>query len=119
MREFVIFTDSTCDLPEEFIAENNIEIIPLYYNMEDKLYGGEESLDYKEFYEKMRNGSMPTTVASNPEIIEEKYMKYIEKGMDILHICFSSGLSSSCSNAFMVSNELEEDGIDTEIILVD
>ncbi len=119
MREFVIFTDSTCDLPEEFVVENNIEIIPLYYSMDDNLYGGEENLDYTEFYAKMREGSMPTTVASNPEVIEDKYIKYIEQDIDIMHICFSSGLSSSCSNAFMVANEMREKYENANIIVID
>ena len=93
MKKFVIFTDSTADLPVDFINRHKIEIIPLYYNMEDKVYGGDEDLEAGVFYEKMRTGIMPTTMASNPEFIAEKYSEYITQGIDILHIAFSSALS--------------------------
>ena len=50
MKKFVIFTDSTADLPVDFINRHKIEIIPLYYNMEDKVYGGDEDLEAGVFY---------------------------------------------------------------------
>ena len=39
MKEFIITTDTTCDLPDEYIREHNIRIIPLYYSFDDTVYG--------------------------------------------------------------------------------
>ncbi len=38
MREFIISTESNADLPEEFIRENGICVIPHYYTVEEEVY---------------------------------------------------------------------------------
>ena len=87
--------------------------------MEDKIYGGDEDLEASVFYEKMRTGIMPTTMASNPEFIAEKYAEYIAQGTDILHIAFSSALSGSCNNAFITARELSEENPEIRIVTID
>ena len=98
MKDFVITADSNSDLLEKYIKEKNIGIIPHYYDIDGVTYGDEINLTPKEFYDKMRGGKMPTTMASNPEVIRETFQNYIDKGLDILHISFSSALSGGCSN---------------------
>ena len=39
MSNFIITTDSTSDLPSSYITEHKIEVFPLYYNLEDVIYG--------------------------------------------------------------------------------
>ncbi|MCI5611825.1 MAG: DegV family protein, partial [Roseburia sp.] len=71
MKEFVISTDSTASLPEDYLKENNIAIHPLHYYIDEEEFGkdiGKELTD-KEFYQKIREGKMPTTSATNPEYI--------------------------------------------------
>ena len=68
MRNFVITTDSNSDLPIEYIKEKSIGIIPHYYNLGGITYGDEVNLTPKEFYDRMRAGLMPTTMASNPKL---------------------------------------------------
>ena len=54
MKDFVIITDSTCDLPESYVKENNLEVIPIPYSIEGVVYGnGEANMDIKDFYEAM------------------------------------------------------------------
>lgn len=119
MRDFIITTDTTCDLPNTYIAEHGLDIHPLYYNLDGAIYGGDQQLLDKEFYSKMKSGLMPTTMAVNPETSKDIFKKYLEKGLDILHIGFSSALSSSYNNAALAANELLEDYPDQKIILVD
>ncbi len=38
MREFIISTESNCDLPKDYIAENNICVIPHYYTVDMTRY---------------------------------------------------------------------------------
>ena len=69
MKEFVISTDSTASLPEDYLKENNIAIHPLHYYIDEEEFGkdiGKELTD-KEFYQKIREGKMPTTSATNPD----------------------------------------------------
>ncbi len=41
MRDFVITTDTTCDLPEDYLKEHQIDVVPLYYNFDGAVYGGD------------------------------------------------------------------------------
>lgn len=119
MKDYVIITDSTADLPDSLVQKYHIEIIPLYYNMEGTVYGGDKNLEYKEFYDKMRSGIMPTTMASNPEYVMNLFRKYMEQGIDILNISFSSALSSSYSTEYFVGNEFAERYPEQKIITID
>ncbi len=119
MKEFIITTDTTCDLPDEYLKMHHINLLPLYYSFNGTVYGGAGDLEPKEFYKIMRDGAMPTTMAVNPDIARQEFMNYIEKGYDILHIAFSSGLSGSCSVAATVAREICEEISDAKIIVID
>ena len=71
MDSFKIVTDSTTDLPEEYIKENNLPIVYLSYIIDGETYTGDKQLDVKEFYQKMRQGIMPTTSQANPENVRK------------------------------------------------
>lgn len=119
MNSYVIMTDTTCDLPEDYLKNHNIDIIALYYSMDDIIYGDDKNISPSEFYNMMRNGKMPTTMACNPEVTERYFRKYLDAGKDILHIAFSSGLSSSYNTAAVVGRELSEEYPDRKIIVID
>ena len=38
MREYTIFTDSTCDLSPELYAENGLEVFTMYFTLDGKEY---------------------------------------------------------------------------------
>ncbi len=59
----------------------------------------------KEFYETMRKGDLPKSMANNPAVIREKFETILKKGKDILHIAFSSALSGSCNNVRMTAKK--------------
>ena len=96
MRDFIITTDSTANLPESYFQENNISVFPMHYIIDEEEYGKdlEHELTDKEFYDSIRNGKMPTTSATNPSDINKVMREKAEQGYDILNIGFSSGLSS-------------------------
>lgn len=119
MREFIISTESNCDLPADFITENEICVIPHYYTVEEEVYGDGKELSCKEFYDEMRNLKKVGTMASNPAVIEDKFTAYAKEGKDILHISFSSALSGGCGNVQMVSRQVMEEYDQMNIIVVD
>lgn len=119
MRDFVITADSNCDLLPEYIEEKKIGVIPHYYDLNGVTYGEEMHLTPEEFYNQMRKGLMPTTMASNPAVIRDTFRKYVEDGMDILHISFSSTLSSGHNNVATAALEICEDNPGTKIIVID
>lgn len=119
MREFIISTESNCDLSEDYIKENNICVIPHYYTVDEEVFGDGKELTCKEFYDEMRNLKKVGTMASNPAVIEENFSAYAKEGKDILHISFSSALSGGYGNVQMVSTQIMEEFSDTKIIVVD
>lgn len=119
MREYVITTDNSSDLPESYFQEHGVGCAYLSYTMDGKNYTHGNFLPEHEFYEAMRKGSLPTTAQANPETTREMMEPYLKEGKDILHIAFSSGLSGTCNSAIIAAQELMEDYPDRKIIVVD
>lgn len=119
MNQFIITTDTTCDLPDEYLKQHNIGLISIYYSVNGTIYGDDNTLEPKAFYAVMRSGAMPTTMAANPEVAKKTFIELLDKGYDILHIAFSSALSGSCSVAETVARELCEERPNSKIIIVD
>lgn len=120
MKPYIISTDCMADLPASFIQEHHLSVHPLYYLMGEQTYNAlEDALPEAEFYNRMRNGEMPTTMASNPEYIEKSFRQNLADGYDILHISFSSGLSSSYNNTAVTAKEIQEQSPDAKIIVID
>lgn len=117
---FKIITDSTADLPEEYLGEHNIGCMPISYILDGVTYGKEKELDWKEFYSMMRNdGKMPTTSQINPAEAKEYFEEYIKTDKEILHLAFSSGLSGTYNNLRMAADEIMEEHPEVRIIVID
>ena len=59
MRDFVITTDSTVDLPKEWLEEHRVPTLRLAYTIDGETYPDTEGLSKKEFFDRIRNGSLP------------------------------------------------------------
>ena len=119
MKEYIITTDSTVDLPKSMLEEKGVPYIALSYTIDGITYEDRNGLSPKEFFDKIRNGSMPTTSQVNPEQVREMFEKELEKGYDILHIAFSSGLSGTCNSARIAAQTLMEEKEGAKIIVID
>ena len=62
---------------------------------------------------------MPTTMACNPEEAANIFKKRASEGYDILHIAFSSALSSSYNNFCIAASEAMEEYPECKIIVID
>lgn len=119
MRNFVITTETNSDLSKEYLEENHIGVIPHYYTVEDEVYGDEKELTTKEFYDYMRAEKKAATMASNPAVILETFEGYAKQGMDILHISFSSALSSGYNNVVLGGKEICAEFPEMKIVVID
>ena len=77
-------TDNNSDLPEEYLKDHGVGCMYLSYSMDGKNYTHGNFLPEHEFYEAMRNGSMPTTAQVNPENAKALLEPYLKEGKDIL-----------------------------------
>lgn len=117
---FKITTDSTADLPVEYLKEHNVECLPISYILDGVTYGGDKELDWKEFYRLMKEeGKMPTTSQINPAEAKEYFEEFIKTDKEILHLAFSSGLSGTYNNMRMAAEEIMEEHPDVKIIVID
>lgn len=106
-NEYVIFADSSVDLPEEYIKRCDLQIIDLHLFVN----GEEEDLSKLEshaFYERLRAGEVASTSAPSPEEYKAKMEPFVQSGKDILYLGFSEGLSCSYNNGKIAMEELAE-----------
>lgn len=119
VREYVITTDSTVDLSKEFLNEKEITVLSLSYILDGVTYKDMEGLTGKEFFDKLRNGSLPTTSQINPEEAKETFEQIVKEGKDILHIAFSSGLSGTYNSCRIAAEDLMEEYPESKMIVID
>lgn len=115
----IILTDSCCDLPIDFVRENNIEVMPLSVNIKGDEIKDDlgQSIKYKVFYDMIRAGEMPSTSQVNSYTFTEAFKKYSNEGYSIIYIGFSSALSG-CVNSARIAKETVEDEIKSADITV-
>ena len=120
MNNYVIFTDSACDIKPELLKEWGVEFIEMSFRFEgeDKSYYNNQ-LEIKDFYNKMRNGGIAKTSAVNPEDFSNAFSEILKQGNDILYLGFSSGLSTTFNSARIAAEELKPLYPERNIIAVD
>ncbi len=119
-REYVLFTDSNCDLPLEYVQSKGIRILDLHFILDEVDYAGyDPRITPAEFYAKMRAGSMPITQQVDPEQAIMAFEACIKEGKDILCLSFSSGLSGSYNSARLAAEELAPKYPEAKIVVID
>lgn len=118
MNNFVIITDSSCDLPLSVADNMGVAVIPLEINMEGDIRLNDE-IDIKEFYEYLRQKHGAKTSAVNMDRFIEAFEPYVAEGKDLLYIGFSSGLSATFMAGKNAAEELSEKYPERKVIAVD
>ncbi len=120
MKNYVIFTDSGCDIKSEVLKEWGVESIDLSFRFEDedKTYLASD-MDINTFYNKMRDGAIAKTMAINPETFTIEFEKALSQGKDIIYLGFSSGLSTTFNSSKIAAEDLKEKYPDRRIECVD
>ena len=121
MRVFDIVTDSSCDMPKEYYEQNNVECVSLGFTMNNVNYEGEggEKISHEEFYQKLRDGAMPTTYQVTGEMARSRIERKLKEGKDVLVIAFSSGLSGTAGSFIVAARDLSAEYPERKIMVVD
>ena len=120
MNDFVIYTDSACDIPPELLKEWGVPYSWLTYVFDgDARQYSNYELPFPEFYDKMRKGSVARTSAVNADAFVQGFEPILQDGKDILYIGFSSGLSSTYHAGCIAAQELREKYPERDIRCVD
>ena len=121
-KDYVILTDSTTDISQEIADEIDVKVWPMQFELDGLTYRNfpdEREMKSDEFYDIMRKGKMPKTSQINVVDFCEYFSEYLDKGLDVLYICFSSGLSGTYNNSLIAIEELKGRYPDRKIISVD
>ena len=120
MSNYVIFTDSCCDVSPEMLKQWGVPYANMTFSFdgEDKEYI-DTDITSEEFYERMRQGAHARTAAINADSFIRAFTPILEEGKDILYVAFSSGLSTTLNNANMAAQELKESYPDRKIVILD
>ena len=109
MSDFVIFTDSACDISADILASWGVKCIKMSYRFDgdDKNYYDGE-MDITQFYNRMREGGVAKTAAINPHTFTEAFEPVLKEGQDILYLGFSGALSTTFNSSKITAMELIE-----------
>ncbi len=121
MSHFIISCCSTADLSREHLERREVHYAPFHFFLDGQAYPDDlgQSLPFAQFYQAMREGADTRTSQINQQEYIAYFTPFLEEGRDILHLCFSGGLSGSCQSAHIAQMELTEKYPDRKIYVVD
>ncbi len=119
--KFKILSDSTCDMPIEYLREQEITLAYMSYFFGNTEYndGSEKRLSVKEFYNAVRQGRMPHTAQINPDTAKKLLLPFARENTPLLCLVFSSALSGTCQSFFIARDELLEEYPSWPVAVVD
>lgn len=122
MRDYVLMTDSCCDLSASLAEELGVFVLPLSLELSGQTYhnylDGRE-IGFSAFYDRIRAGETATTSAISVGVFEEAMRPFLESGKDILCLSFSSALSTTYQSAVIAAEEMAESFPGAKIHVVD
>ena len=122
MREFTIFTDSSCDLSATMAQELGLTVLPLSVNIDGTSYENDlagKALPFDTCYALLRAGKPATTSAVNVSQFVEAMEPVLQAGQDILYLGFSSALSGTYNAGAVACAQLAEKYPDAKLYAVD
>jgi len=122
MADYIIMTDSSCDLPADLADKMELSVLPLYVDVDGHKYVNyldEREIAFSEIYAKLRTKCPAKTSAVNFNDFLEPMEAALRAGKDILYIGFSSGLSSTYDAGATAARELAERYPERKIYAVD
>lgn len=107
-----IVTDSTCDLPREFVEKYDIKVVPLSVNFGDDSYLDGIEISNKEFYDRLRNSDkLPTTSQVSPGEFVEVFKEILDKDDEVLGIFLAKEFSGTFPSAKIAKDIIKSDKI--------
>lgn len=121
MKKFDLLADSCCDLPFDYLKENNVALVSMIINLNYKEYIDDlgETFDYNWFMGQLESGEMPSTSQINIGAYSDVFKKYINSEIPLLYVAFSSELSGSQRNAYSALRLLEEENESVNVKIID
>ena len=106
---YVLSCCSTADLSREHLESRDIHYICFHYMLDgvDHMDDLGESMPLDQFYQAMVDGADTRTAQVNAEEYEAYFEPFLAQGLDVLHLCLSSGISGTINSALIAKELLE------------
>ncbi|MEB7823778.1 DegV family protein [Staphylococcus chromogenes] len=104
----IIVTDSTSDLDQTYLAENNIHVVPLSVTVNGKSYIDQEEISSEEYTQFLENDENDLKTSQPPlGRFVETYEALTKDGAEVISIHLSSGLSGTYQTAVQASEMVD------------
>lgn len=107
MGKIAVVTDSNSGITQEKGKELGVHVIPMPFYIDGELFLDDITLTQEAFYEKLASDCEISTSQPAPGEVMEFWDKLLKEYDEIVHIPMSSGLSSTCETAIMLSKDYD------------
>ena len=117
---FAVFADGTANLPKSML--DGITLLPCEYTVDGapRTYRGDiDEFDGHAYYEGLRRGTVVRTSLLNTQLFLSQFTPMLEKGLDVVYIAMSSGISGTYNAARIAAQELMEQYRERFVHIVD
>jgi DegV family protein with EDD domain len=106
-HRIALVTDSTCDIPAEWVRQYEITVVPMTIIFGSQQYLDGVDMTAEQFYQRLPNETQhPSTSQAPPRAFLAAYHKAVEKGAEeILTIVISSAMSGTMESARQAAGE--------------
>lgn len=105
MGKIAVVTDSNSGITQKQAKEYGINVLPMPFFIDGETYFEDIDLTQEQFYQKLEGKSEISTSMPAVGTVTELWDQLLKEYEGIVHIPMSSGLSSSCETAMMLSQE--------------
>ena len=107
MSKVAIMTDSNSGITQDESKELGVYVLPMPFYIDGKMYYEDIDLSQEQFYEKLKQDCEIKTSMPLVGEVTDKWEELLKEYDEIVYIPMSSGLSSSCETAYMLSQDYE------------
>ena len=107
MDKVAIVTDSNSGITLSEAKELGIKVVPMPFLIDGKTYYEEISLSQEEFYKRLAEDVDISTSQPEPGSVTDIWEEELKHAEQVVYIPMSSGLSSSCHTAVMLSEDFD------------
>ena len=107
MSKIAVITDSNSGITFEEAKEIGARVVPMPFLIDGNMYYEEISLSQEEFFKHLGDNVDISTSQPSPEDVMKIWEEALEEADEVVYIPMSSGLSSSCHTAMMLSQEYD------------
>lgn len=122
MGDYIIIGDSTSDISQKYVDEAGAYVLPMTFTINDKEYAHYldcRNMSLEEFYALESKGAIAKTSQLNEIFIMDSVKPFLDKGLDILFVSFSSGLSGTFNSIRLAFEEIRDDYPDRKMMVLD